>query len=539
MKIIGLDFGTTNSTISFIKHDSDTPESFKRGAAANDYIPSVVSYNKGDNHDISIGDTAKMKIASKDFDVYENFKLRLGKNFDRKNENESKTPIQVTHDFFKNLLDIYKKSQHIDGIDRIVMTVPEIWFREESNRTAGENIEGIFEELGYSDFELHSEPVAAAAYFRWAFEHNKESNPEGNKYNGFITVIDYGGGTLDVTLCEAMDDDTIKILERCGFGEYNDTNGCAGVAFDEAVIEKLIRDKGLSISKDSKKFITLRNKFEEWKIKDCDNITKYMKYYYDDPALVKGKPLFSLEYNEDGETMDVHCDDLDWCFNKVNAPQLRKSLEQVKQYFQAHKIDDSAQENFKVLLVGGFSNFIVVEKEVRAFFGSTMEDDIDERFKQPFPIVDRALSISKGAARIAKGSDRIITTCTHSYGYITFAIGESDQVVDNYVQVIEKGTDIKELVNSVFAKDPVQVKNKTGKISIFIDDGRADHKGRLRKTLYESTGELFPNIDDKNNEYYIGFSVNKNQIPTIHIKDKHDNVKSTSLSKLFEGITVA
>jgi len=535
MKIIGLDFGTTNSTISYFDTESQALVSFKSKAKDNDYIPTIVSYNNK-NHDISIGNAAKQNLTSKSHEAYENFKLLLGKNFDDVIEGKTKTPIQVTHDFIKCFLEEYKKSQRIEKIDGIVMTVPETWFREASNRTARENIEGIFRKLGYSEFEfqLESEPVAAAAYFCKAHELNKEMNPKGKKYTGFITVIDYGGGTLDVTLCEA-NDGKIRILERCGFGEYNDTNGCAGVAFDEAVIEKLVRDKGLSISKGSPKFIKLRNSFEDRKIED-DNITKNLKYYYVDPAIVEGEPLFSLEYDDDVE-MDVHCKDLDKCFSEVNAPKLTESLEQIKQFFHVHKVDSSAQENFRVLLVGGFSNFYSVEKEVREFFGSTTES-IDKRFEQPFAILNRALSISRGAALIAQDPDGVIHTCTHSYGYIVHELGKNDQLVDKYVQVIEKGTDIKTLGKPVYAKKPVQVRHKAGKLRIFMDDGRPNHAGRLPLSLDESVKELFPNLSDSDNEYRIGFSVSINQIPTIHIIDKRRNLNATSLNKLFEKISI-
>jgi molecular chaperone DnaK len=539
MKIIGLDFGTTNSTISYFNEESGTLDSFQTHERDLNYIPTVVAYNINKNHEISIGAAAKRNITSKDFEAYEYFKLLLGKNFGQIIEGKTKTPSQVTFDFLKKLLETYRTGQNIDEIERIVMTVPETWVREAS--TAIENIEGMLKKLEYGEhnFQLQSEPVAAAAYFCWAYERNKETNPKGKKYNGFITVIDFGGGTLDVTLCEAPKDGTIKILERCGFGEYNETNGCAGVAFDEAVVEKLIRDRSLSIQKGTPKFVNLRNKFEDAKITECDFITKGLKYYYDNPAIMKGEKLFSLQYNDDGDTIDVFCEDLDQCFSKVNAPRLKDSLDQIKQFFSAHNIDSSTQENFKVLLVGGFSNFFPVEKEVRAFFGSTTED-IDRRFEQPFPVRNRALSISRGAALIAANQKPVVTTCAHSYGYIVASRGESDRWVDKYVAVIEKGTDIKTLNKPVYKEKekPLQVLGANHGIRIYMDDGRPKNVGRIPIGLDESVRELFPNVDDRENDYRIGFTINKNRIPTIYVKDKHGEVRSTSLNKLFERLAI-
>jgi len=537
MKIIGLDFGTTNSTISYFNKEAGTLDSFKVRAGDADYIPTIVAYNKGKNNEVSIGKSAKAYITNKNFEAYEYFKLLLGKNADKVIEGKTKTPTQVTHDFIKKLLDEYKTSQNIGKLDGIVMTVPETWFREESNRTARENIEGIYKNLGYSDseFQLESEPVGAATYFCWSYKQK-----EGKEYIGYITVIDYGGGTLDVTLCQAMNDGKIKILERCGYGEYNETNGCAGVAFDEAVIEKLIRDKNLPFKKGDSKFIKLRNSFEERKITECEKITADLKDYYDDPAIIEGEHIFSLEYNDDGDTLDVCCKDLDQCFNDVNAPRLRESLEQIKQYFQVHKVDSKAPEYFKVLLVGGFSNFYAVEKEVRESFDAK-SGDLDKRFEQPFEIRNRALAISRGAALIVAGEFDIVHTCTNSYGYVTYGINESDELVPLYTPVIEKGTDIKKLDKPIFADKKVSVNNKEGKLRIFIDDGRPNNAGRNKYALEESVTELFPNVDDNDSDkwYQIGFSVSKRQIPTIHIKDKRGSVTSTSLNKLIEKIGIS
>ena len=178
-------------------------KNIKGAASSADYIPTVVAY-KGD--EVCIGHIAKKNITKKGYESYEYFKLRLGSDANTVIENKTKTPTEVTADYIRELLSEYRRVQNIDSIDGVVMTVPETWFREESNRTARENIEKIYEDLGFdieSQFQLESEPVAAAGYFCWAYEQSKEKNPQGDKFNGFITVVDYGGGTLDVTLCFA------------------------------------------------------------------------------------------------------------------------------------------------------------------------------------------------------------------------------------------------------------------------------------------------------------------------------------------------
>lgn len=47
MNVIGFDFGTTNSTISFYNTETKTLDCFQTSASSTDYIPTVVAY-KGD-----------------------------------------------------------------------------------------------------------------------------------------------------------------------------------------------------------------------------------------------------------------------------------------------------------------------------------------------------------------------------------------------------------------------------------------------------------------------------------------------------------
>lgn len=535
MNAIGFDFGTTNSTISFYNTETKTLDCFQTSASSTDYIPTVVAY-KGD--EVCIGNIAKKNLTKKGYESYEHFKLRLGSDANTVIENKTKTPTQVTADYIRELLSEYRHEQNIDVIDGIVMTVPETWFREESNRTARENIERIYEELGYdieTQFQLESEPVAAAGYFCWAYEHAKDKNPQGKKYNGFITVVDYGGGTLDVTLCKVEAGGNIKILERCGYGEYNRTNGCAGVAFDEAVIEKLCTDNGIDLEKTDKKFIKLRDAFEKEKITETKHITEMMQLYYNDPSIVEDEVLLTLEYDDD--ELCVYCKDLAECFAKINKPVLDESLSQMQAYFATHGVDSSSQDTFKVLLVGGFSNFYCVEETVRRFFGSRYGLN-DKRFDQVFTLNNKSLAIAKGAALIAQKVVKVDHTCTHNIGYIAVRPDDKDHWIDTDITIIKKGMKVSEAKEPIYAPNKVQVRLKSGVFRIFLDDGRENKVGRTQAALDQSVGEIFPNMDDISNEYQIGFSVDKNLIPTLHVKDKKGTVKQIRLNSLLSRIAV-
>ena len=527
MNKIGFDFGTTNSAISFYNEETKALDNFRIGASANDYIPTVVAYKEGG--EIYIGDIAKNNVTKKAFDTYEYFKLRLGSDFDKKIEGKDKTALSVTKDYIREILEEYKREQGISSIDSVVMTVPETWFREASNRTARDNIQAIYSELGYDEnFRLESEPVAAAGYFCWSYQKNTEK-----KYTGTIVVVDYGGGTLDVTLCSVEKGEKIIVLERCGQGEYNNTNGCAGVAFDEAVVESLIEKHKLGIEKGSKQFIKLRDEFEKNKIGFTETISKMLKDYYDEPEMVEDEELFTLGDDEIG----VYCEDLAKCFEKVNKPYLDDSLKQMQNFFEVHKIDPASQTGFKVLMVGGFSNFYCVEETVRNFFGSKA-NVIDKRFDTPLNIKNKSLAISRGAALIAQNVVKVEHTCTHDIGYIVVRPDDNDRWVDKDILIIQKGTKLTDVKSAKYAETRVSVKSKSGALRIFMDDGRSDGKGRTNAALDQTLSELFPNIDKPDNEYTIGFSVDKNLIPTVHIKDKNGAENKTSLNKLIERLSI-
>lgn len=535
MKKIGFDFGTTNSTISFYNEETKSLDCFQMSAGSTEYIPTVVAY-KGDEY--SIGDIAKKNMTKKGYESYEHFKLRLGQAAHEIIPGKSKSPIQVASDYIEKLLEEYQSNQNISGIDAIVMTVPETWFREASNRTAREHIESIYKNLGYNvetQFQLESEPVAAAGYFCWSYANSKEKNPTAEPYDGFIIVVDYGGGTLDVTLCHVEKGEKIRILERCGHGEYNQTNGCAGVAFDEAVVERVCKNNEISISKEERKFVKLCSAFEHEKIAETKHITEMMKMYYSDPSIVEDEVLLTLEFDDD--EIPVYCADLAECFEKINRTVLDESLKQIQSYFKVHGVDSGNQDRFKVLMVGGFSNFYCVEETVRKAFGSRT-GLIDKRFDQVFTVNNKSLAIAKGAALIAQSVVKVEHTCTHNIGFIVVRPDDEDRWIDTDICIIEKGMKLGEVSNPIYAPNKVQVRLKSGVFRIFLDDGRSDGSGRTQAALDESVGEIFPNMDDINNEYQIGFSVDKNLIPTLHIRDKSGIVNNVLLNSLLARISV-
>ena len=127
---IGLDFGTTNSIISFITNDK--PEAYSYPPLDGEkYIPSFIAY---DLEGIEIGSSArKIAVYEPEIETYGQFKMRLPLPESEFNQyfKNNRTPISVTIDYLKELLispdNDYSFTKEQGEISRLVVSVPEIW----------------------------------------------------------------------------------------------------------------------------------------------------------------------------------------------------------------------------------------------------------------------------------------------------------------------------------------------------------------------------------------------------------------------------
>ncbi len=77
MRKLGIDFGTTNSTLSYLDPSRKVLECYRmRGASGSPYIPSFVRRDKEDGS-IEIGRAARSSRGDGDYSVFSGFKLLL------------------------------------------------------------------------------------------------------------------------------------------------------------------------------------------------------------------------------------------------------------------------------------------------------------------------------------------------------------------------------------------------------------------------------------------------------------------------------
>lgn len=269
---IGLDFGTTNSTISYL--ESESIEAFQYGGPGGQrYIPSFITYLDEEEEELEVGSAARASATyRKDVESYANFKMYLPlpeSEFSNHFKN-NRTPISVTANYLKEILtsseNEYSFEEQEGKISKIVVSVPEIWHRDIKN-TGRERLQKIIKEsLGFGDklVQLVSEPVAAAAYYVWK-DKKRENVSEQKVFSGNLLVCDMGGGTFDVSLCRVSKDSSVEVLYFDGQGDKG--LECAGVAFDRNCVKAAYFKKhGKHISESDPKFRTLLSAFEGLKI---------------------------------------------------------------------------------------------------------------------------------------------------------------------------------------------------------------------------------------------------------------------------------
>lgn len=289
---IGIDFGTTNTTVSLAVRNGDRieVECLEFGdpnLPGADYIPTAVLYDSRPNADGSarapvIGHAAMHPVLDGDIQPGEHVyrlclhsKFLLGQesmggeawaaylsenpqyatdtDYLRYDSAEFK-PSRVVRDFFHGLfsevLQHHRVQQQKPGGEitladlRVVVTCPEAWKHGLGQHVGGEGskkyairsqevLKTILSQMGIGAVEVKSEPEAATVYFA----HHLETTHQ-EQFSGRVMIVDYGGGTLDVCLSRLeRKDGGLVITPELGDHHAVDGRFVAGVRFDETLFQ--------------------------------------------------------------------------------------------------------------------------------------------------------------------------------------------------------------------------------------------------------------------------------------------------------------
>lgn len=360
-RIIGFDFGTTNSLISLIR--SKAPINFldEEGRP----IPSIVCYEGGLT---ILGREAKEHLAHAGLGIQGNVirspKMYLGKD-NIFVEGVEKNPVDVVADVVSF---IYERAQEgaveLGDITGAVVTIPVDM--EGYQRKA---LREAFSIAGIRIVQFVHEPLAALyGYFR---ERNAEEMLR--RYdNKLLLVFDWGGGTLDLTLCRPMGNTLVQLVN-------DGTDEVGGDTFDEIIKQSLVKKVTLERGMDPD--TELHPGADARLIDRCERAKIDLSSR--DSALIYVDSFFHHEE-----------DDFDYSLTQAEMeaiikPLLDKGIKRIETILESSGFQ--SEQVALCLATGGMSNMPVVKRRLHEWFGP-------ERVEIPD---NTATLIAEGAAWIA------------------------------------------------------------------------------------------------------------------------------------------
>ncbi len=543
MLCVGVDFGSTYSLVSEFDQEDEKLNMIQLAQGGSPYIPSVLARQDGETH---IGQDAKNMVGMFDEDLqwYKAFKMLLTESdpqlLKARGYDEENTPSAVTAEFLRVMLEKALDRIGETAIGRLVVGVPEIWNSALQTVDARAELKRICSELpfvskrpdGTADVEIVSEPAAASAYYSYYYRQQT-----GHDFCGKILLIDYGGGTLDITLTDvesrpdkagnsAME---IRVLKRTGAGENEDRMvGKAGIAYMEELTKAAIQRAlpGEEIPEDQDFFAAV-DALEQKIQYSTGTIAKIIQTYGTSPVyellpeLMQKKKTFAVIFYN-GMKVEITYQLLAQVYDRVIRTVLNEKLDEVIAYMEANHIpyDGRSDDMFKLVTVGGFGKFAFVRKQVERKFRVSSND---RRLQCVFSGQTAGeQAISMGAALLSAGVIRIRNTAPYSIGI------SPRQGVRRASYGLQMNQDVE--IDKVYLQRgdsgrPVPFAAKGGGFERFVinmqDDPAAAKPLKPRPEFLEKLMGAFEDTGkDGGVGYYVpGFSMDASGIITVHIYD--------------------
>jgi actin-like ATPase involved in cell morphogenesis len=370
MSIVGFDFGTTNSLISVIRGEGPINYLDDEGRP----IPSVVCY---EGKLAIAGRAAKERLAQAGLGVQGNIvrspKTLLGRDSVFV-EGVERSPVDIVADVVRHVVKEAKsgkRGRDLGEIEGAVVTIPVDMhgYRRRALRDA-------FRLAGVRIAQFVHEPLAALyGYFR-------SDDLEGmlRRYDRkLILVFDWGGGTLDLTLCRPVGGMVVQLMN-------DGTDEVGGDVFDEnimsSLVQKVCSSRGIAVEMDTQPGAKPRllDRCERAKI-DLSTRARAQVYV---GSFFRGTPDEDFDYGLSQEALE-----------EIVAPLLDKGFKRIGKI-----LEDAGYAPEQVALcvaTGGMSNMPAVKRRLHELFGP-------ERVQIP----DRAATlIAEGAAWIAADEARL------------------------------------------------------------------------------------------------------------------------------------
>ncbi|MEA2067415.1 MAG: molecular chaperone DnaK [Thermotogota bacterium] len=327
--VVGIDLGTTNSVISWVKPDGNAE--VIPNAEGSRTTPSIVSFSK--TGEIMVGEPAKRQVILNSDRTVRSIKRKMGSDYKAKIDDKEYTPQEISAFILKKL----KKDaeDYLDGnISKAVITCP-AYFNDSQRQATKEA--GII--AGLDVLRIINEPTAAAVAYGL-------DKTKGDKK---IIVYDLGGGTFDVSLLD-IGDGVVEVLATAG----NNTLG--GDDFDEKLIDHIAgefkKQHGIDLKKDKQAFQRMKDAAERAKIELSTKIETEISLPF--ITATSDGPLH-LEMTITRSTFESLIKDL-----------IESTRKQVERVLNDKEISPSDVDD--IILVGGSTRIPYVQKFIKDIF---------------------------------------------------------------------------------------------------------------------------------------------------------------------------
>lgn len=452
---IGIDFGTTNTVVTF----RDSKGRLKK--AGGKCIRSAVYFLSC--NEFIIGDEAIKRGAGNHTALVTNFKPEIkGEKYEiiaENGESFSKKPLAVARMFLNRVLTDYIEKRFLKWFgsaemtedDKTVITVPEKFNVEEKAA-----IKKAAEKAQFLNVSLSTEPSAAAIAY------SDTCNDD------VIAVYDFGGGTFDVSVIEKISEGEYNPIGNDGDKNLGGNKISSKIAAD-IVFEKL-KEKGIDFNFNSKEL----SGEEEYDPEDYD-IEDRLNYFYIKQTAEDVKISFSENSDEildfgisvynNGKMENIQFEVERSEFEECIRPLIKRTVDITRRVVD--EVISKGAELKKIILAGGSSQIYLVYEMLKTEF----EKDNIEIIINEDEVFDL---ISKGALIIAERKNAL------SIGSMTttqFGIAEKTPIGKSKFQALI-------MENS---KRPVDGKKH------YIIDSNIIRAGEIKIECYEKDIKSYPN----------------------------------------------
>lgn len=343
--IVGIDLGTTNSLVAFMKEGQAEAVKDKAGKSA--LVPSIVHFTA--DQSVIVGDEAREKLVADPANTIYSVKRLMGKSYkDIKQvehyfgyqiideDTDSLVKIRVKDKFFTpielsaEILKTLKKRIEAEleqTVSKAVITVPAYFndAQRQATRDAGKL-------AGLDVLRIVNEPTAASLAYGIGL------HPDDNEV---VAVYDLGGGTFDISILQIHN----------GIFEVLSTHGdtfLGGDDFDRAIVD-FWRQQGDNGQASSSQSLRLLAEQAKKQLSQSDNYE----------GLLDGA-VYRITRAQ---------------FETLVQPLIDRTLASCRQSLTDAKLKPAQID--KVILVGGATRVPLVKKAVSAFFGREVFDKLN------------------------------------------------------------------------------------------------------------------------------------------------------------------